>query len=218
MSESRQSRERPLSFGEEIANSVSHGIGLAMALAATPVLVLAAVQRGSVSGIVGASVFATTMVLVYLTSTLYHAMPRNTLKRVFNMLDRAAIYLLIAGTYTPFTLGVFRGAWWGWTLLVLVWGLALAGLGLMIVRGLRHPRISMALYLIMGWLAVIAAKPIILGLPAWGLFWIAAGGLAYTTGVVFYAAHRLRYNHFVWHLFVIAGTSCHFIAVVWYSA
>jgi len=210
-------RERTQSLGEEIANSVSHGVGLLAAVAVAPVLVLSAVQHGGAGRIVGATVFAATMVLLYLTSTLYHALPRNRAKRVFQVLDHAAIFLMIAGTYTPFTLGVLRGTW-GWTLFGLVWSLALAGVVLTAVRGVRYPKLSTGLYLAMGWLILIAVKPLWLRVPAWGLFWLLAGGIAYTVGVVFYAAKRVCYSHFVWHLFVITGTACHFIAVLWFAA
>ena len=210
-------QERTQSLGEEIANSVSHGVGLLAAVAAVPVLVIAAVQRGNAAGIVGASVFGATMVVLYLTSTLYHALPRNRAKRVFQVLDHGAIFLLIAGTYTPFTLGVLRGRW-GWTLFGLVWGLALAGVLLKAVSGIRYPTLSTCLYIAMGWLVLIAVKPLWLNVPTWGLFWLLAGGIAYTAGVAFFAAERVRYSHFVWHLFVIAGTACHFVAVLWYAA
>jgi len=208
---------RPQSFGEEIANSVSHGVGLLAAGSAIPVLVSSAVRRGSVAGIVGASVFAATVVLLYLTSTLYHALPRNRAKQVFRVLDHSAIFFLIAGTYTPFTLGVLRGPW-GWTLFGLVWGLALAGVVLKALAGVRYPILSTCFYLGMGWLPLIAVKPLWLRVPPAGLLWLLAGGLAYTAGVVFFAAARFRYTHFLWHLFVLAGTACHFIAVLWYSA
>lgn len=210
-------RNRPQSPGEEIANSVSHGVGLLAGLAAIPVLVVSAVRRGGAAGIVGASVFAGTVVLLYLASTLYHALPGNRAKRVFRVLDHSAIFLLIAGTYTPFTLGVLRGAW-GWTLFGLVWGVALAGVVLKAVGGVRHPILSTCLYLGMGWLVLIAVRPLWLRVPPAGLLWLLAGGLAYTAGVAFFAAERLRYGHFVWHLFVLAGTACHFIAVLWYAA
>ncbi len=210
-------RERTQTLGEEIANSVSHGIGLLAAVAAAPVLVLSAVQHDDAVRIVGASVFAATMVLLYLTSTLYHALPRNRAKRVFQVLDHAAIFLMIAGTYTPFTLGVLRGTW-GWTLFGLVWGLALAGVVLTAAGGERYPKLRLCLYLAMGWLILIAVKPLWLRMPSWGLFWLFAGGIAYTVGVVFYAAKRVRYSHFVWHLFVMAGTACHFIAVLRFAA
>lgn len=211
------SRERTQSLGEEIANSVSHGVGLLAAVVAAPVLVLSAAQHDDAARIVGASVFAATMVLLYLTSTLYHALPRNRAKRVFRVLDHAAIFLMIAGTYTPFTLGVLRGTW-GWTLFGLVWGLALAGVVLTAVGGVRYPKLTTGLYLAMGWLILIAVKPLWLRVPSWGLFWLFAGGIAYTVGVVFYAAKRVSYSHFVWHLFVITGTACHFIAVLRFAA
>jgi hemolysin III len=210
-------RERTQSLGEEIANSVSHGVGLLAAVAAAPVLVLSAIQHDGAGRIVGASVFAATMVLLYLISTLYHALPRNRAKRVFQVLDHAAIFLMIAGTYTPFTLGVLRGTW-GWTLFGLVWGLALAGVVHTAVGGVRYPKLSTWLYLAMGWLILIAINPLWLRMPSRGLFWLFAGGIAYTVGVVFYAAKRVRYCHFVWHLFVMAGTACHFIAVLRFAA
>ncbi|MFQ5738634.1 MAG: hemolysin III family protein [Acidobacteriota bacterium] len=210
-------RERTQSLGEEIANSVSHGVGLLAAAVAGPVLVIAAVRRGEAAGIVGASIFATTVVLLYLASTLYHALPGQRAKRVLRVLDHGAIYLLIAGSYTPFTLGVLRGAW-GWTLFGVVWGLALAGVALKVIGGIRHPKLSTCLYLAMGWLALVAVKPLWLHMPGWGLLWLLAGGLAYTLGVAFFAlGERLRYGHLVWHLFVIAGTACHFIAVLRYA-
>lgn len=209
-------RERRQSLGEEIANSVSHGIGFLAAVAVFPVLVIASAQRGGTAGIIGASVFSTTMVLLYLASTLYHALPRNRAKRVFQILDHGAIYLLIAGTYTPFTLGVLRGAL-GWTLFGLVWGLAVVGIVLKAVGGVRHSKISTWVYLAMGWLIIIAARPLWLHMPWWGLFWLISGGIAYTAGAAIFAADRIKYVHFVWHLFVITGTACHFIAVLWYA-
>ena len=213
MTQTSASRERTQSPGEETANSVSHAVGLAAALAAAPVLVLSAVRDGGAARIAGASVFAAAMVLLYLTSTLYHALPMNRAKRVLQVLDHAAIFLMIAGTYTPFTLGVLRGTW-GWTLFGLIWALALAGVVLTAAGGVRYPKLTTSLYLGMGWLILVAVKPLWLRMPSEGLFWLLAGGIAYTVGVVFYAAKRVRYCHFVWHLFVIAGTTCHFIAVL----
>lgn len=208
---------RSQSVGEEIANAVSHGVGLLLAVLAALVLVMAAVQRGGVAEIVGASVFGTTMVLAYLTSTLYHALPMNRAKRVFRILDHGAIFLLIAGTYTPFTLGPLRGSW-GWTLFGLVWGLAFAGVVFKAVGGVRYPKISTCLYIVMGWLVIVAIEPLRLNVPMAGFFWLLAGGIAYTAGIAFFAPKRLRYSHFVWHLFVIAVTACHFAAVLWYVA
>jgi hemolysin III len=215
MQEMAVGRHRAQSLGEEIANSISHGVGFLAALAALPILVIAALPRGP-AAVVGAVVFAATAATLYLTSTLYHALASQRAKRIFQILDHGAIYLLIAGTYTPFTLGVLRGTW-GWTLFGLIWGLALAGVALKAIGGVRYPRLSTAVYLVMGWLVLVAAKPLWLGVPAWGLFWLIAGGVAYTAGVCFYAANRLRYGHFVWHLFVLAGTGCHFVAVLYYT-
>ncbi len=196
---------------------MSHGVGALTALAAAPFLILAAVRRGSAAGIVAASVFAGAIVILYLASTLYHALPRSNAKRVLRLLDHNAIFLLIAGTYTPFTLGALRGGW-GWTLLGLVWGLAALGVTLKSVGGIRYPRLSTGVYVGMGWLALIAIRPLWLRVPAAGLLWLVAGGLAYTSGIAFYAAERVRYGHFVWHLFVLIGTACHFLAVLWYAA
>lgn len=209
--------ERRPSRSEEIANSVSHAVGLVAALAAAPFLVGGAVRRGGTGTILGASVFAATMVLLYLASTLYHAVPGSRAKRVFQAIDHGAIFLLIAGTYTPFTLGVLRGPW-GWTLFGLIWGLAAGGVVLKAVGRLRHPVLSTLLYLGMGWLMLIAIRPLWLRVPLSGLLWLLAGGIAYTAGLAFFAAKGVRYSHLVWHLFVLAGTACHFFAVLWYAA
>ncbi len=208
--------DRPPSLGEEIASSVSHGVGVVAALAAAPWLVLAGVRQDGVAGGVGATVFAVTVVLLYLSSTLYHALPPGRAKRVFRVLDHSAIYLLIAGTYTPFMLGVVRGPW-GWTLLGAVWTLAVAGIALKGAGGIRYPRLSTAVYIGMGWLALVAIRPLWPMVPLAGWLWILAGGVAYTAGVAFYAARRLRYGHFIWHLFVLAGTACHVVAVMRYA-
>jgi hemolysin III len=205
--------KRRQSAGEEIANSVSHGLGLIAGALAAPVLIVAAVRRGDPGLIVGASLFAATIVLMYFASTLYHALPDSRAKRVFRVLDHGSIYLLIAGTYTPFTLGVLGGAW-GWTLFGTVWALAAFGVLMKSIGRAWHPIFSTGLYLLMGWLAVIAVRPLWAQLPVVSLAWLAAGGLAYTGGIGFYAARRLRYGHFVWHLFVVAGTTCHVVAVI----
>jgi hemolysin III len=209
--------ERPQTLGEEIANSVSHGAGLVGALAGAPLLIGAAWQAGTAS-VVGTSVFAATMVLLYLASTLYHALPAGGAKRLFMKLDHGAIYLFIAGSYTPFTLGALAGPW-GWTLFGLVWSIAAIGVALKAFDRLSHPWLSTGLYLGMGWLAVIAVGPLLERVAASGLALLAAGGLAYTLGVVFFVLDsRLRYAHAVWHAFVVAGTACHFVAVLRYSA
>jgi len=210
--------KRVQSRGEEIANSLSHGFGLIAALVATPFLIEHAVRRGDAAFIVGASVFAATMVLLYLASTLYHALPVGRAKGVFRVIEHSAIFLLIAGTYTPFTLGVLRGTW-GWALLGLVWGIAVTGVVLKALNRLTHPILTTSLYLLMGWLIVIAAEPLSERVPASGLLWLVAGGLAYTIGVIFFALDsRLRYGHFIWHLFVMGGTACHYFAVLGYAA
>lgn len=209
-------RERRQSLGEEIANSVSHGVALIAALVAAPILIVSSVADGP-AHTVGASVFSATMVLLYLASTLYHAIPEGRAKRLFQILDHNAIYLLIAGTYTPFTLTVLSGAR-GWLIFGLVWGLAVIGLVLKSIGRLAHPIASVALYLAMGWLVLLAIEPLWNSLPAWGLFWLIAGGLSYTAGVAFFAAEGLRYGHFVWHLFVVTGTTCHFAAIYGYAA
>ncbi|MDP2266079.1 MAG: hemolysin III family protein [Thiobacillus sp.] len=209
---------RPQSRNEEIANSVSHGLGLIAAIVATPFLIVHVAQVGDAASIVGACIFAAAMLLLYLGSTLYHALPAGKAKRVFRVIEHSAIFLLIAGTYTPFTLGVLRGAW-GWTLFGLVWGLAAAGVAMKLFSRVSHPVISTGLYLLMGWLIVIAIDPLSARVPAPGLHWLVAGGLAYTIGVGFFAFDaRLRYGHFIWHLFVMAGTGFHYFAVFWYAA
>ncbi|MEP7325641.1 MAG: hemolysin III family protein [Gemmatimonadota bacterium] len=215
MSQAPADRHRPQSPGEQIANSVSHGVAFLAALIALPFLVLAASRHGA-AAIIGAAIFATTLALLYLSSTLYHALAHTRASRGLRILDHSSIYLLIAGTYTPFTLGVLRGPW-GWTLFGLVWALALVGVLVKSSGRFKYPRLSTGLYLAMGWLIVAAALPLWRSLPAWGLFWLAAGGLAYTGGVVFYAAQRLRYGHFVWHLFVMTGSACHLVAVLKYA-
>lgn len=195
---------------------MSHGIGLLAAVVLTPWLVLAGARRGGQAGAVGASVFAGTAVILYLASTLYHALPRSSAKQVFRAIDHGAIYLLIAGTYTPFTLGILRGTW-GWTLFGLVWGLAVLGVTLKALGGLRFPGLSLTLYVTMGWLALIAIGPLWPRVPVTGWLWLFAGGLAYTAGIAFYAADRLRYGHVVWHVCVLIGTGCHVCAVRWYA-
>ena len=217
MSDTVSTTNREPSLGEEIANSVSHGVGFLLALVATPFLVVAAARRGDSAAIVGASVFAATTAVLYLASTLYHALPKNKAKQIFRVIDHSAIFLLIAGTYTPFTLGVLRGTW-GWTLFGLVWSLAILGIVLKSVGGIGYPRLSTALYVGMGWLALIAIQPLWVHVPVAGWLWLIAGGLAYTSGIAFYAAERVRYGHFVWHVFVLMGTVCHFFAVLWYAA
>ena len=210
--------KRGQSQAEEIANSISHGLGLLAALVGTPFLIMHAARYGDAGFIVGASVFSATMIFLYLASTLYHVLPMGKAKGVFRVIEHSAIFLLIAGTYTPFTLGVLRGAW-GWTLFGVVWGLAAVGVALKVFDKASHPILSTGLYLLMGWVVVIALNPLLARMPTAGLLWLLAGGLSYTAGVVFFATDsRLQYGHLIWHLFVIAGTACHYFAVLWYAA
>ncbi len=209
---------REQSRGEELANSISHGIGMVASLVGAPFIILHALHHDTARSVVGVSIFAATMVLLYLGSTIYHALPQGKAKRAFQIIEHSAIYLLIAGTYTPFTLGVLHGAW-GWSLLAIIWGLALDGVILKMLDRLSRPVLSTGLYLLMGWLVVVAAVPMYARVPASGLLLLVAGGVAYTAGVAFFVTDaRLRYGHFIWHLFVLAGTTCHYFAVLWYAA
>lgn len=218
MSDLLHSQHRSQSTGEEIANSVSHGLAVLAAAVGVPVMIADAVMHKSAAFVVGVSIFGLSIFLLYLASTIYHALPAGKAKRVFRVLDHASIYLLIAGTYTPFTLGVLSGGW-GWTLFGLVWGLALIGVVLKSLGKATRPIFSTGLYLLMGWLVVIAIKPMLSLVPTAGLLWLLAGGLFYTLGVVFYATDgKLRYGHFIWHLFVLGGTVCHYFAVLGYAA
>ena len=201
------------SAGEELANGISHGIGLVGAMIGTPILLLAAFHHGSISFLIGTSIFTVTMLLVYLGSTVYHAWPKTRVKSILQVIDHSAIFLLIAGTYTPFALGPLGGGG-GLTMLGIVWSLALFGVVMKATRGtLRHRKLAMTLYLGTGWLGVIFIRPLASIIPLSALLWLIAGGIAYTAGTLFFANERLRYAHFIWHLFVLAGTSCHFAAV-----
>lgn len=205
------------SRAEEAANSISHGIGFVASLAGTPFLMVQAVKDGDAGVVVAAALFSASMIILYLASTLYHALPGGKAKQVFRVIEHSAIYLLIAGTYTPFTLGILRGAW-GWSLFGTVWVIAGIGIMLKAFGKAGHPVLSTSLYLLMGWLVVVAAVPMTEKIaPAGGLLLI-AGGLSYTVGVVFFALDsRLKYGHFIWHLFVLAGTACHYFAVLYYA-
>jgi hemolysin III len=205
---------RTQSAGEELANSISHAIGLVGAIIGTPVLLLAALRHANAFFLVGTIVFIMTMLLVYFGSTLYHAWPQTPVKSFLQVMDHSAIFLLIAGTYTPFALGPLRGAG-GLTMLAIVWTLALFGVVMKATRGaLRHRKLAMTLYLGTGWLGVIFIRPLALAVPWSAVLWLVVGGIAYTAGTLFFANERLRYAHFVWHLFVLAGTGCHFTAVL----
>ena len=209
---------RPSSRGEPLANLLSHGAGLLLAVCALPYLVVDAASRGDDRlAVVGAVAFAASAILMYFTSTLYHAVPQADRNGWLRRLDHSAIYLLIAGTYTPVLLGVLRGRA-GWTLLAVVWALAVAGVIFKVVGGARYRKVSVALYVGMGWAALVVIRPLWTLMPAAGLAWLFAGGIAYTAGVAFYLLHdRMRYAHFIWHLCVLAGTGCHFVMVLRYA-
>ncbi|MDF2183019.1 hemolysin III family protein [Neptuniibacter sp. CAU 1671] len=203
---------------EELANSVSHGIALVAMLIGTPFLIMNAARQGDAGQVFGTSVFSATAILLYLSSAVYHALSPGKAKRVFRIIEHSAIFLLIAGTYTPFTLGILKGTW-GWTLFGLVWSLVIAGVALKIFEKKPHPIISTSLYLFMGWLIVLAVNPLLAKVPTEGLLWLLTGGLFYTVGVVFFATDsKLQYGHLIWHLFVMSGTTCHYFAVLWYAA
>ncbi|MBK9550012.1 MAG: hemolysin III family protein [Gemmatimonadetes bacterium] len=207
---------RPQSRREEVANALTHGTGLALSLVGLPILVLVAARHGDVRQVVACSIFATTLVLLYAASTAYHAVSGDRAKQALRVVDHVAIYLLIAGTYTPFVFGLLRGVL-SWTLLGVVWGLAIFGILYKTLLGFRFPRLSTALYIGMGWLAVVAIPPLARAMPPAGLAWLIAGGLCYTGGVVFYVRGHRPYRHAVWHLFVLAGSACHYAAVLGYA-
>jgi hemolysin III len=217
MSKASAIAERAQTLGEEIANAISHGIGFALAIASLPILLSFAPERSTTLNIVAACVFSSSMMLLYGVSTLYHAWPGGRMKTWLNRLDHAAIYVFIAGSYTPFVLGVLRGSW-GWSLFATVWTMAVLGVTAKLLDRLKHPLWSTSLYVAMGWLAVVAAAPLVARMPGSGLAWLVAGGIAYTLGaIVFLFDSKLRYAHFVWHLFVLGGSTCHFFAVLWHA-
>lgn len=205
------------SLGEEIANSITHGIGAALSIAALVLLVVFAALRGDAWRIVGFSIFGTSLFVLYLTSTLYHSFTNLKVKRFFRVLDHSVIFILIAGSYTPITLTVLRGPW-GWTLFGLIWGLAIFGIVMKIAFFDRFNALSVVLYILMGWLAVIALKPLLSVAPLGLMIWMGIGGLSYTLGVIFYAWERLPFNHAVWHLFVLGGSISHFFGMLFHLA
>ena len=205
------------SLREEVANALSHGIGFLFAVGSLPVLMSFSPRHSSRGALIGALVFSLTMMLLYFASAAYHALPRGSAKDWFNRLDQAAIYLFIAGTYTPFALGLVHDST-GWAPFALVWSLALAGMWAKVSNRLRHPLWSTALYMGLGWLALVAIWPMMQRLPFDGLLLLLGGGLAYTVGAAFFLLdERLRYGHFVWHLFVLVGSTCHFFATLWHA-
>ncbi len=198
-------------LGEEVANSITHGVGALLSILGLIAMLIVAVSHGTVWTVLGCGIYGVSLVLLYISSTIYHALANNRAKRVFQILDHSAIFVAIAGTYTPFTLVTLHGPW-GWTLFGVVWSLAITGVVFKSIWIDRFQILSTVVYVAMGWCVVIAIKPLLVALPWAGFLWLLAGGLAYTAGVAFYAA-RVRYAHMVWHLFVIAGSVCHYCAV-----
>jgi hemolysin III len=202
-------------FKEETVNAWTHGLGAVLSLAGLVVLVVMAGRYGDAWHIVSCTIYGVTMVLLFSSSTLYHSCRSERAKHICRIIDHASIYLLIAGTYTPFVLVSLRGGW-GWSLFGVVWGLALAGIVFQIFFVSRFRVLQTLIYLAMGWLAVIAFKPLLARVPLPGLIWLLAGGLSYTVGALFYLWKKLPFHHAVWHLFVLAGSVCHYFAILFY--
>lgn len=204
------------SLGEEIANSITHGIGAALATAALTILVVFAALRGDAWQVVSFSIYGASLIIMYTSSTLYHAFSNEKLKRYFRMMDHCSIFLLIAGTYTPVTLLPLRGTGWGWTMFGIIWGLAILGIFFKLFFIGKYEKLSVVFYVLMGWMAIIAIKPMLENLPPGLLMWIGIGGLSYTLGVIFYAWQKLPYAHTIWHLFVLGGSISHFFGILLY--
>ncbi len=202
-------------ISDELANSLTHGLGLALSLTGAPILIILAVLHGNAWSIVGCSVYAASLIVLYSCSTLYHSFRGPRVKRFFRIADHAAIYLLIAGTYTPFTLVNLRGGW-GWALFGTVWALAVLGVVWKALFVERFVVVSTIIYIMMGWLVLIAVRPLFMFVPIHGILWLVAGGLLYTAGTIFFGWNRCPYNHAIWHVFVVAGSVCHYFAIMWY--
>jgi hemolysin III len=200
---------------EEFVNVLSHGVGLLFSIAALALMVVYASLDGNAWHIVGAAIFGASLVVLYLASTLFHGVRQPVWRKRLNVFDHAAIYVLIAGTYTPFMLVTLNGAW-GWSLFGVIWGLAIAGVVFKIFFTGRFNALSTIVYVLMGWLIVIAIVPLFENLPTAGLIWLIAGGLSYSVGAVFFMLDRLPFNHAIFHFFVLGGSVCHFFAVFWY--
>jgi hemolysin III len=200
---------------EERLNALTHGVGALLALVGLIILIAASRLHGDIWRLVSSCIYGASLVLLYLASTLYHSFTDEKLKYIFKIFDHAAIYVLIAGTYTPFLLVLFRGAA-GWTFLGVVWGLALIGVVFQVFYVNRFKLLSTICYMGMGWLMILLLKPLVAALPTSGLYWLIGGGLLYTVGALFYLFRWFPYNHMVWHLFVLAGSAAHFITVYYY--
>jgi len=206
--------EKRYTVGEEIVHAVTHGLGLLLSVAACSVLVVLASRRGTIIHVTSVAVFGASLIVLYAASTLYHALTHRKAKQVFKFLDYSAIYVLIAGTYTPFTLVTLRGGW-GWSLFGVAWGLAIVGAVLEVASRRRYKWVSMGFYLGMGWLVVIAIRPLLSALDTRGLLLLGLGGIFYTGGAFLYALGRFKYHHAIWHVLVLAGSFCHFLAVLY---
>jgi len=203
------------SIKEEVAHSVTHGIGVLMSVIGLAMLIVYSSKYGDAWHIVSSSIYGFTLIALYTTSTLYHSVTKSDLKKVLQKLDHAAIFLLIAGTYTPFTLVNLRGGW-GWTLFGMVWSIAIAGMIMELIVKKRYKRISIGLYLGLGWLIMVAIEPMITNVAPGGMVLLLVGGLFYSLGVIFYVWKTLVYHHAIWHMFVLAGSASHFFAVFLY--
>ncbi|MFC1650271.1 hemolysin III family protein [Candidatus Latescibacterota bacterium] len=201
--------------GEEIVNGITHGIGILLSISGLVLLVVLASKSGDTLRVVSFSIYGSTLILMYLASTLYHSFSGHRFKRILRIIDHSNIFLLIAGTYTPFMLVSVRGGW-GWSILGVIWGLAVMGIIINVFFFGNARRLSLAAYVLMGWLCVIALREMLSAIPPAGMIWLAAGGLFYTFGVVFYAWKSLPYNHAVWHVFVLSGSLCHFFSILFY--
>ena len=207
-------KKREQSFKEEIINSITHGVGFFLSIAGLSILVILSVHKGDPWKITAFSIYGATLIIMFLNSTLYHGITHSKIKHFFQKLDHSSIFILIAGTYTAITLTAMRGTW-GWTLFGIIWGLAISGIIFKLIFFGRYKKINMAIYLIMGWMILIAIKPLILMVPSPTLLWIIIGGLFYTIGTIFYAWQSLSYNHVIWHVFVLGGSVSHFIGMLY---
>ena len=215
MSTKNSKTEAVYTLSEEIANGITHGIGAMLSVAGLTVLVVLAAIYGDAWRIVSFSIYGASLVLLYTASTLYHAIQHPDAKRIFRIMDHAAIYLLIAGTYTPITLVNMRGPW-GWSIFGFVWAVAIIGIIFKTMYTGRYDKISTAAYVLMGWICLIGLKEMLVAIPPGGLVWLVAGGVCYTVGVIFYAWQKLPFNHAIWHLFVLGGSMCHFFAILFH--
>ncbi|MFC2082308.1 hemolysin III family protein [Bacteroidota bacterium] len=214
---SRINFEKPIArytLGEEIANSITHGMGAVLSVVGLVVLLVLASQQGSLVHIISFIIYGSSLIILYLASTLYHSIPQPSAKKIFKIIDHSAIYLLIAGTYTPFLIINMRSVM-GWSLFIVIWGLAISGIVFKSVFISKFRKLSVAVYIFMGWLSVIAIKELYISLPLNGIILLALGGLFYTVGVVFYAWRKLPYSHSVWHLFVLCGSACHYFSILY---